>query len=259
MDGMTGAVAGSKRAGSVPPRPRRHRPAAHAGPSLAAVLFDMDGTLIDSEKLWEVALRELAVSYVGSLSADARALMVGTSTADSMRILHADLDQPWRDPVASGDWLDRRVLELFAGGLEWRPGAQDLLATVRAAGLPTALVTATRRQLVDVVLDTLGRANFDVVVCGDEVSRAKPDPTPYREAARALGVDPRACVAVEDSPTGVASARAAGCAVVAVPHDVAFSDVDGYPGRPSLVVPSLLEVDLARLRDVAAAHWSSAG
>jgi HAD superfamily hydrolase (TIGR01509 family) len=156
--------------------------------------------------------------------------------------------------VASGDWLDRRVLELFAGGLEWRPGARELLTAVRAAGLPTALVTATRRLLVDVVLDTLDRANFDAVVCGDEVSRAKPDPTPYRAAARALGADPRVCVAIEDSPTGVTSARAAGCVVVAVPHDVAFShpaepsnapQVDGYQ-----VVSSLAEVDLEWLRSL---------
>jgi HAD superfamily hydrolase (TIGR01509 family) len=237
---MSGAVV-SKR---VPAR--RGRGPIVPEPTLAAVLFDMDGTLVDSEKLWELALQELAASYGGVLSDDARARMVGTSTEESMHILHAELDQPWRDAAASGDWLDRRVFELFAGGLQWRPGARDLLAAVRAAGLPTALVTSTRRRLVDVVLDTLGRDNFDVVVCGDEVSRAKPDPTPYLQAASALGVDPRACVAVEDSPTGVASARAAGCAVVAVPNDVALSDVDGY-----LVVSSLGEVDLTLLRDLA--------
>lgn len=215
---------------------------------LAGVLFDMDGTLIDSEKIWEIGLRELAARYGGSLSEAARARMVGTSTQESMRILHEDVGQPWLDPMASGDWLDARVLELFADGLEWRPGARELVEAVRAAGLPTALVTATRRSLVEAALSVLGRHNFDAVICGDEVIRAKPDPMPYLAAASALGVDPRACVAIEDSPTGVASALAAGCAVVAIPHHVPFDEPDGFR-----VLPSLLEVDLTLLRLLVAA------
>jgi len=212
---------------------------------LAGVLFDMDGTLIDSEKMWEVGLRELAANLGGSLSDAARAEMIGTSTAESMRILHDDLGLIGRDVMESGDWLDTRVMELFADGLEWRPGARELVATVRAAGLPTALVTATRRALVDAALLTLGRHNFDVVVCGDEVERAKPDPMPYLLAATTLGVDPRACVAIEDSPTGVLSALAAGCIVVAVPHEVPFGDLDGFH-----VVSSLLDADVPLLRSL---------
>jgi len=205
---------------------------------LAAVLFDMDGTLVDSEKVWDVGLRELAARYGGALSDEARIAMVGTDSLATMEIMHADLGQPWRDPVEGADWLDARVLGLFADGLEWLPGAQELVTAVRAAGLGTALVTNTGRALVDVALETLGRRNFDVVICGDEVVRPKPDPAPYLAAAVALGVDPAACVAIEDSPAGVVSARAAGCAVIAVPHDVALVDVD------AVVVASLLEVDL---------------
>ena len=158
----------------------------------AAVLFDMDGTLVDSEKVWDVALRELAVHAGGSLSEPARTAMVGTSMAVSMQILHDDLGMPWRDAAADASWLEARVHFLFGGGgLVWRPGAMELIREVRAAGVPTALVTSTRRKLVEVALDTLGRDSFEVVVCGDEVTHAKPDPTPYLTAAELLGVPTR--------------------------------------------------------------------
>jgi HAD superfamily hydrolase (TIGR01509 family) len=188
--------------------------------------------------VWEVALNELAARYGGVLSQPARVAMVGTSSDQTMALLHADLGQPWRDPAIGAAWLDDRVKELFAAGIEWRPGARELLLAVRAAGIATALVTNTNRALVDVALLTLGARNFDVTVCGDEVARTKPDPEPYLVAAAALGVPAAACVAVEDSPAGVASAVAAGCAVIAVPNEVALTDVDG------LVLSSLVEADL---------------
>jgi HAD superfamily hydrolase (TIGR01509 family) len=195
----------------------------------------MDGTLIDSEKVWDVALNELAVHAGGELSADARRAMVGSSMAVSMRILHDDLNQPWRDGVADAAWVIDRVDELFADGLLWRPGAKELLAVVRSAGLPTALVTSTGRRLVEVALETLGRQSFDVVVCGDEVAAAKPDPTPYLTAAELLGVPIEDCVAIEDSPTGVASARASGAAVLAVPCELELPPMTGVVQRDSLL------------------------
>jgi HAD superfamily hydrolase (TIGR01509 family) len=205
----------------------------------------MDGTLVDSEGLYTVALQELAVGYGGRLSTAARQAMVGVGTLDSMVLLHADLGQPWRDPAVSAGWVDERMVELFAAGLPWRPGARRLLRAVRAAGIPTALVTSTTRRLVTVALGTLGAENFDVVVCGDEVAAPKPDPTPYLMAARSLGVPAAACVAVEDSPPGVASALAAGMAVVAVPDAVPVPLADGVH-----LVPSLTGVDLDLLADL---------
>ncbi|MDP9795721.1 HAD superfamily hydrolase (TIGR01509 family) [Catenuloplanes nepalensis] len=196
----------------------------------AAVLFDMDGTLIDSEKVWEIAIMELARSYGGELSEEARAAMVGAAMAESMRVMHEDLGQPWRDPVAGARELEDRVAELFTSGLVWRPGAMVLLAAVRAAGIPTALVTSTSRRLVEVALDTLGRNSFDAVICGDEVTANKPDPAPYRMAADALGVDITACVAIEDSPAGIASAKAAGATVLAVPCELDLSHLNGETG-----------------------------
>jgi HAD superfamily hydrolase (TIGR01509 family) len=210
---------------------------------LAAVLFDMDGTLVDSEKVWDVGLTELAQRYGGVLSARARARMVGTSMIESMTILHGDIGQPWRDPQASTQWLETRVKELFVDGLVFRPGAAELLAALYSAGIPMALVTATRRHLVDVALETIGRRHFGAVVCGDEVDETKPHPLPYLTAAALLGVDVRRCVAIEDSPTGVASARAAGTAVLAVPCEVDLSTLDGVS-----LVDSLADVDLAFLR-----------
>jgi HAD superfamily hydrolase (TIGR01509 family) len=200
----------------------------------AAVLFDMDGTLVDSEKLWDIALRELAAVYGGTLSDTARKAITGTSMAESMRILHDDLGQPHRDPRDSEAWVNARILELFRTGLRWRPGAPPLLRAVRAAGIPTALVTSSGRALVDVALDTLGRDSFDVVICGDDVVDAKPHPEPYLTAARLLGVPIARCVAIEDSPTGVASALAAGAAVLAVPAEVPLAATDGVHQRDSL-------------------------
>ncbi|MET7375080.1 HAD family hydrolase [Micromonospora arida] len=198
------------------------------------MLFDMDGTLVDSEKLWDVALQELAKEYGGELSDDARQAITGTAMAESMRILHDDLGQPERDPAISAAWINARILELFRTGLRWRPGAFELLRAVRAAGIPTALVTSSPRALVEIALDTLGRDNFDTVVAGDEVVAAKPHPEPYLTAARLLGVPIERCVAIEDSPTGVASALASGAAVLAVPAEVALPSTVGVHQVESL-------------------------
>src|SRR5688500_1495759 len=99
----------------------------------------MDGTLVDSERLWDVALRELATAYGGSLSDAARVAMVGSDATTSMRILHADLGQQWRPLEPSQRWIAGRMSELFRTGLVWRPGALGLLSAVRAAGIPAAL------------------------------------------------------------------------------------------------------------------------
>ncbi|MFC3738404.1 HAD family hydrolase [Paractinoplanes deccanensis] len=201
----------------------------------AAVLFDMDGTLVDSEKVWEIALHELAARAGGTLSPEARHAMIGSSMANSMRILREDLGQPDRPEAPDVEWLTGRVFELFGEGLVWRPGAMELLQAVRLAGLPTALVTSTGRRLVEVALKTLGAENFDVVVVGDEVTMPKPDPEPYRTAAALLGVPIEECVAIEDSPTGVASALASGAAVLAVPAELELPPTDGVHLRTSLV------------------------
>lgn len=203
----------------------------------AAVLFDMDGTLTDSEKLWTIALGDYAAHRGGELSDTVRAGLVGSNMRRSMQILLEDLRLPAgeRDIDIAADWVEARTSELFREGLPWRPGASEALHAVRAAGIPTALVTSTIRSLTEIALDTLGRDSFEATVCGDEVDgRNKPDPRPYAQAARMLGVDPARCVAVEDSPTGMTSAAEAGCLVIGVPCEVPLEDGPRKVLRPTL-------------------------
>ena len=215
----------------------------------AAVLFDMDGTLVDSEPVWDRALEELARWLGGTLSADARRRTLGTNVPVSVEIVHADVGRPDADPVLSGKKLVAEAGARFAAGLVWRPGARELIDAVRAAGVPTALVTNTERPLVVLALGPLVDELFDVSVCGDEVRHAKPDPEPYLTAARLLGVAPASAVAVEDSPTGTASASAAGCAVLVVPA----SDVPVPPGPGRTHRDTLVDLTLADLAALPAA------
>ncbi len=217
------------------------------------ILFDMDGTLVDSEKVWSVGLDQLAAYLGGRLSDAARHAMVGTSMGQSMRILHADLGVD-ADEAESVRYLEERVSAMFADGLIWRPGAPELLAAVRSAGIPTALVTATRRHLVEVALLTLGPANFDAVVAGDDLDETKPHPAPYRTAAHLLRGDPTRCVAIEDSPNGIASAQAAGCVVIGVPCEVGLGHLENVH-----LVDSLADLTVDGLRDLVAARTACAG
>lgn len=208
-----------------------------------AVLFDMDGTLLDSEPLWDVALEDLAVLLGGTLEPEARARMIGTNDEASVIILLESLGMPLDEVAKHREWLRARMSELFAEGAPWKPGARELLLEVRATGLPTALVTSTPRQLTDLLLRHLGPENFDLVVCGDEVEYRKPDPDPYLTTAEKLGVDITRTVVLEDSFAGVTSALAARAVTVAVPSEVPLP-----PGLEVLTVGSLDGVDLAYLR-----------
>jgi len=208
---------------------------------LRAVLWDMDGTLVDSEKLWTIALDELMVRLGNPLTAEIRVALIGSNMRRSTLILlaHAGIEPTEAAILDLESWLDNRMAEFFRDGLPWRPGARAALRSVREAGVRTALVTSTERALTEVALDTIGREFFDVTICGDEVGgQNKPLPRPYLLAAELLGVDPANCVAVEDSVTGVTSAQAAGCTVLVVPAEAPVP-----PGERLILRESLLGVD----------------
>jgi HAD superfamily hydrolase (TIGR01509 family) len=187
-------------------------------PALEAVLFDMDGTLFDSERIWDVSLQDLASKLGGTLSPEARLRIVGSNLLTTVRIIQDDIGIHGDDQQLA-KWLLDRTQELFSVGVPWRPTARELVADVRSQGIPTALVTGSYRVLVDVVLAQLPPDTFDVVLCGDEVTHPKPHPESYLTAACRLGVNIHNTVAIEDSHNGIASAVAAGCVVVAVPED----------------------------------------
>jgi HAD superfamily hydrolase (TIGR01509 family) len=212
------------------------------GSALQAVFLDMDGTLVDTEGFWWDV--EVAV----------------------FRDLGHELDESWRDIVVGGPMtrsagylieatgasitlpelttlLNDRFEERIDDGVPLMPGAARLLAELSEHAVPTALVSASHRRIIDRVLRSLGAEHFTLTVAGDEVPRTKPHPDPYLLAARRVGADPARCAVVEDTATGVAAAEAAGCRVVAVPSLAPIAPADGR-----VVVGSLEEVDLGFLR-----------
>ena len=187
-----------------------------------AVLFDMDGTLIDSEHLWLRAERTVMASLGGSWTDDDQAHCLGgplERVAEYM-IMTSSSDRTVAE--VGLDLMDEVEHLMRREPIIWRPGARELLTETVVLGIPTALVTASWRRLVvamhDRIAADIGAEPFTAIVPGDEVSRGKPHPDPYQSAARLLAQQPFDCLAVEDSPTGVAAAVAAGCQVVAVPH-----------------------------------------
>jgi len=190
--------------------------------SPSAVLFDMDGTLIDSEHLWLAA----EIEVMTELGSD-------WTTADQEHCLGGPLERVAAYMIQrsgtdrSPDEVGRLLLDTIEGHmhrepLRWRPGAINFLTTTINSDIPRALVTASWAVLVAALAERMcqeiGTEPFTVVVAGDHVTNSKPHPEPYLRAAELIGVPARECLAIEDSPTGVRSAAAAGCVVVAVPH-----------------------------------------
>lgn len=221
--------------------------------ALRAVLFDMDGLLVDSEPLWYEAECAVMARMGGSWSRADQMELTGSELAYGVAVMRRKAPRP-ADPELVGRWLVEAVTHLVVSrGVQLLPGAAGLLAELAAAGIPRALVTSAQRQIMDAVIATTG-LSFGVAVCGEDVCRAKPDPEPYLRAADLLGEDPAGCVVLEDSPRGIAAAQAAGCPVIAVPSVPLPAGLAGpaAPGQPArLIVASLHEVDLARIHQMA--------
>jgi HAD superfamily hydrolase (TIGR01509 family) len=214
----------------------------------AAVLWDMDGTLTDTEKLWDAPLYEFMELMGRRLTLEQRLATIGNSMSAVCTML---LEFAGREPTPkaiedTSIWITNRMDEIFAEGIPLRPGAAAALRLGRDAGIPMALVTSAERGLTETILDTLGRHFFDVTICGDEVDgRNKPHPEPYLRAARLLGVDPDACVAIEDSRTGATAAAAAGCTVIVVPCEAAVEPEADWQLRDSLIGLELTDLSHA--------------
>lgn len=209
----------------------------------AAVLWDMDGLLVDTEPVWTVAEEELAAELGGVWSSQLKAAIVGTRLDVAVPRIVEHYGRPPEDVPWATQWLLGRMVELFAERPTVLPGVTELLAELRAAQVPVALVSSSFRVLVDAVLRH-GLGPFDVTLSGDEVTLGKPHPEPYLTAAARLGVDPRRCVVLEDSGAGVLSGEAAGCAVVAVPS---VAGVTVLETPRTAVRASLTEVTVADL------------
>ncbi|MEV7520287.1 HAD family phosphatase [Streptomyces sp. NPDC091371] len=209
----------------------------------------MDGTLVDTEPLWWRAAEAAARSLGHVLTGADGPAVVGRSTADAAAHLHTVSGGARTVEEISGALLAGFHERVARGCPRLMPGAPALLDALAGAGIPLGLVSASPRPIVDLVLAGLGPHRFAVTVADGETPRTKPHPDPYLAAARALGVDPRSCVAVEDSPTGTASAEAAGCAVLVVPSTV---PVPAAAGR--LVVARLTGVDPPLLRSISPAR-----
>lgn len=222
--------------------PRTEQVRADTDRALAAVLFDMDGLLVDSEPVWTVAETELARRLGGEWSSDLKAELIGMPVTTSVPRILQFYGATTEDPEEVQGWLLARMAELFRGALPLRPGALRLLDDLHTAEVPLALVSSSYRSLVDAALDELGAWRFAVTIAGDEVAHGKPHPEPYRTAADRLGVSPSGCVVFEDSNAGIASAEAAGCLAVGIPDHAA---IEPGPVRP--VLRSLSDVDLAWL------------
>lgn len=214
----------------------------------AAVLWDFDGTLLDTEKVWIVAEAETLAEHGVDWTYEQGVELCGTPWDVSTAALLAESERQLGAPLA----IEPRALyttiyqhvvqHLLTDGLPWLPGARELLDECRELGVPMAIVSASPMELLDAGISQMPPGTFKAVVSGEQVPRSKPAPDGYLMAAERLGVDARDCVVIEDSGPGTAAGRAAGAAVIAVPL---MHPLDTAPGQVNL--DSLTGVDYAEL------------
>ena len=185
--------------------------------TVAAVVFDLDGVLVDSEQVWDAARRDVVAEHGGTWKDSATRDMLGMSAPEWSRYVVEELQVPLTPEQVNRAVVDAMLRE-YDERLPLLPGACEAVERM-AERWPLGLASSSNRPVIDLVLDRMGvAAKFAATVSSEEVGRGKPAPDVYVEAARRLGVDPRACAAVEDSENGIRSAHAAGMRVLAIPN-----------------------------------------
>ena len=228
-----------------------------ARPLPAAVLFDMDGLLVETESMWHEAEQDVALSLGGTWTLQDSADLVGGPLERAVDLIaeRTGTELPAQEIMAR--LLTTMEERLRAEPVPWRPGAPELLAALEAAGVPMALVSASWRILVDAVHDTvlheLGHEFFAATIAGDDLERTKPHPDPYLKAAEVIGVDPARCIVLEDSHTGSRAGLAAGAYVIVIPT------VAGIEPERGLHVVSSLHDLTPDLLGVWSQDWSTNG
>jgi HAD superfamily hydrolase (TIGR01509 family) len=204
-------------------------------PPPAAVVFDMDGVLVETEEVWDAVREQLVRQRGGRWVPEAQAAMMGMSSPEWSRYLAEELGVPMT-PAAINREVVERISARYAAALPLHDGAVEVVEAL-AERWPLGLASSSNRPVIDLVLELAGLTGcFRATVSSEEVARGKPAPDVYLEAAARLGVAPAACVAVEDSANGLRSAAAAGMRVVAVPNRA-------YPPPPELVRTAELVLD----------------
>jgi HAD superfamily hydrolase (TIGR01509 family) len=208
---------------------------------IEAVVFDLDGVLVDTEELWDEARRQSAEERGGRWREDAQRAMMGMSSKEWSRYMHDVIGVP-DPPEQINAEVVRRLEELYRERLPLIPGALDAVRRL-AARWPLAIASSSNRPIIDLFLELTGTAGlFRATVSSEEVERGKPAPDVYLEAARRLGVDPTRCAAIEDSENGLRSAAAAGMKVIAIPNPV-FP-----PSEEALALAAVVAASLDELR-----------
>jgi beta-phosphoglucomutase-like phosphatase (HAD superfamily) len=218
-------------------------------PDIAAVIFDLDGVLIDSENVWDDARRALVAHYGGTWLPTSTRDMMGMSSREWAAYLRDRLGVPLAADRVSSE-VAAAVVVRYSRHLPLLHGAVDAVRRI-AVEFPLGLASSSNRTVIDAVLDAAGlRSSFTVVISSEEVARGKPAPDVYLAAADALGVAPQRCVAIEDSSNGIRAGAAAAMAVIAIPnaHFPPESDALALARR---VVLSLDELTVARIRSIA--------
>jgi HAD superfamily hydrolase (TIGR01509 family) len=199
----------------------------------AAVLWDMDGTIIDSEPYWLASESAFAAAHDSTWGHDEGLGVIGMSLYESSILLKERVGSSL-EPQQIIDQITDGVLAQLERAIPWRPGARELLQLLKENNVKTALVTASMHRMAQKVSEQIGFDAFDAIVGGDDVVKGKPHPESYLRAAQILGVDPTHCVAFEDSHTGLSAAEAAGTKAVGIPHIVEIPKADGRILWPTL-------------------------